>query len=725
MKIFHSLHIRHKLLLSYSLVFIVVMSLGFFLLYSIVQKNIETNIESELQNTTTSLLNLVKTSAAVSIKNYLRAIAEKNTEIVSFYYDQYRSGKLSESEAKNLAASVLLSQTIGESGYIYCLDSHGKVVVHPQAALLNADVSQYAFVSEMLRSKKGYIEYDWKNPGESQERPKAMYMLYFAPWDWIIAVSSYRKEFKGLVRVEDFEKSVLALRFGKTGYCFVLDGNGNAVIHPKLKGVNLLEESVFPGRFLQEMLAKKTGELIYSWQNPGEKEPRTKLCIFNYIPEYDWIVASSSYQEEFFRPLQTINTLIITIFVITLLLVLTLTYGISNSITRPLLKLKEYFENASAGDFSQRMVAASGDEIGQLAQYFNRFMAQLTEYSNDLKKQIQVRREVENTLWVSEERYSSVMESAADPIIIYDMSGNVIYFNPAFTRVFGWGLEECKGRKMDYFVPEESWEETGVMIRTIQSGETVPATETKRYTKDGTVLNVSVSGAVYRDSNQELAGSVIILRDITENKRLTRQLMDIGDQVRQNIGQDLHDDLCPHLIGIAGLTAVLEANLEKESKENSILAGRIEKLIEEATAKARNLARGLCPVHLVSHGLQSALREIAVKTEQMSGIACRFSGDVDIDDNTVATHLYYVAQEAVNNAVKHAEADLIDLSLYQKDGYIHLNISDNGKGLGGGLSSHGIGMLIMRYRASVIGAGMDIKSGDSGTAIHVSLKGQK
>ena len=724
MKMLYSLRIRHKLLLSYSFVFVLCMSLGFIFLYSIVRSNIEASIESELKNTTTTILNLVKTSAAVSIKNYLRAIAEKNIEIVSFYFDQYKKGKFTEKEAREMAANVLLSQTIGESGYIYCLDSHGNVVVHPQSALLNVNVSQYDFIKEMLREKKGYMEYDWKNPGETEARPKALYMLYFAPWDWIIAVSSYRKEFKGLVRVEDFEKSVLALRFGETGYSFVLDNNGNAVIHPKLQGVNVLDKNLFPSRFLQEMLDRKTGELVYTWKNPDEHESRSKLCIFNYIPEYDWIVGSSSYQEEFFKPLKTINTLIVAVFVITLLMVLSLTYKISASITQPLQKLRQYFEKASFGDFSLRMPISTSDEIGELSQYFNRFMVQLTEYSDNLKMQIQVRREVENTLRESEERYRSVMEAAADPIIIYDMDGGVIYFNPAFSRVFGWSLMECQGRKINHFVPEENWDETSMMINTILSGETVPATETKRYTKDGTVLHVSVSGAVYRDSNQELAGSIIILRDITENKRLTRQLIDIGDQVRQTIGQDLHDDLCPHLIGIAGLTAVLESNLKKESKENSILAGKIEHLLEEAAVKARSLARGLCPVHLVSHGLQSALKEIAATTEQMSGLVCSFSGDVDIDDNTVATHLYYIAHEAVNNAVKHAEAIHIDLSLSQKDGYIHLRITDDGQGISPEVHSDGIGMLIMKYRASVIGAFMEIKTESGiGTTIHVFLKG--
>ena len=85
----------------------------------------------------------------------------------------------------------------------------------------------------------------------------------------------------------------------------------------------------------------------------------------------------------------------------------------------------------------------------------------------------------------------------------------------------------------------------------------LPITETRR-NQDGDVRTVSISGAAYRDNSHHLVGSVIILRDITETKRLTNLLMDIGDNVRQTIGQDMHDDLCPHLIGIGGLAAVLK-----------------------------------------------------------------------------------------------------------------------------------------------------------------------
>ncbi len=80
------------------------------------------------------------------------------------------------------------------------------------------------------------MEYDWQNPTEDHPRAKALYMTYFAPWDWIISVSSYRLEFKELINVEDFRDSIMSLKFGQTGYSYVIDTKGRLVLHPKLKG---------------------------------------------------------------------------------------------------------------------------------------------------------------------------------------------------------------------------------------------------------------------------------------------------------------------------------------------------------------------------------------------------------------------------------------------------------------------------------------------------------
>jgi signal transduction histidine kinase len=263
------------------------------------------------------------------------------------------------------------------------------------------------------------------------------------------------------------------------------------------------------------------------------------------------------------------------------------------------------------------------------------------------------------------------------------------------------------------------------MIKAIQEGRVLPATETNRYTKTKEIRTVSISGAAFRDHLHQLAGSVVILRDITETKRLTKQLMDIGDNVRQTIGQDLHDDLCPHLIGIGGLVSALKTTIAQNNCEGGRLAEKIVELIGEATSKARGLARGLCPVHLVAFGLQSALNEIAENTLLTANIHCSFSGDASlvIHDNTLATHLYYIVQEAVNNAVKHARASSIEISLMQEDDYIHFWIIDDGKGIEDRQQGKGIGMQIMKYRVLVIGAFLEISSNsENGTIIHVFMK---
>ncbi|MEA2060454.1 MAG: cache domain-containing protein [Thermodesulfobacteriota bacterium] len=283
----NNLKIRHKLLVSYLTLFVFSMAFVGIAIDFMVRKTLEKNIESELKNSTTTLFNMVKTSAAVSIKNYLRAVAEKNTEIAAHYHELFLQNKISEKEAQKRAASLLLNQVIGKSGYIYCVNSKGLVVVHPQNKVLGTDVSEFMFVRDQMKRREGYIEYDCENPGEEKTRPKAFYMAYFEPWDWIISVSSYRSEFTELINVSDFRDSVLSLKFGKTGYSYITDGGGNTIIHPKMQGVNIFKKENVFSNFFKKMLQLKSGKIIYDWKNSEELEFREKLVIYNYIPEYD------------------------------------------------------------------------------------------------------------------------------------------------------------------------------------------------------------------------------------------------------------------------------------------------------------------------------------------------------------------------------------------------------------------------------------------------------
>jgi signal transduction histidine kinase len=278
---------------------------------------------------------------------------------------------------------------------------------------------------------------------------------------------------------------------------------------------------------------------------------------------------------------------------------------------------------------------------------------------------------------------------------------------------------------MDHFVPDEEWDETAKMIAAVTCGKTLTTTQSRRYDKAGNVIHVSISGSTYRDSNGELAGSVIILRDITRSRYLQKQVMNIGDRERQKIGQDLHDDLCPHLIGIQGLNSVLEANLSEVSSPEASLAKQIKNLLGDAVEKTRSLTRGLCPVHMVAHGLETALQDLAEHTESVSGITCQFhcDGEVAFKDNTTATHLFYIAQEAVNNAVRHSGAPRVAISLSGREATIDMRISDEGRGIPVNLKKRGIGLQIMPYRAKMIGASFSIDSNpENGTTVQVMMK---
>jgi len=594
-----SLQIRYKFLISFALIFFLSMFLCNLFIYVYVRNNIEDRIESELTNTTAMIYNMVNTSVNVAIKNHLRAVAEKNLDILTDLYKRALAGTISREDARKRAAEVILSQTIGTSGYLYCLDSHGGVAVHPRSELIGTNLAEHAFIRQMMEKKQGYLEYEWKNPGEKKIHPKALYMAHFEPWDWIIAASAYRSEFIRLVNVQDFRQSILSLKFGQSGYAFVFDRNGRAIIHPALQDVNIFQTPELPNQYLKDMMQRKKGRSVYYWKNPGETRARKKLVIFNYIPEYQWIVASSSYLDELYQPLQTIRNVFLGISLLFFCIMLAVTFGISRTITTPLRQLMARFSTATAGDYSTRMKRRSGDEVGQLARYFNLFMDQL------------------------------------------------------------------------------------------------------------------------ETAHQELE------RDITRSKKLEKQVMQAGDRERMNIGQELHDDLCPHLIGISGLTAVIRKDLKSRNDPAAELARKMGVLMEDAVEKTRQLARGLCPVHLVSHGFQSALEEIADQFAYYPGIrfAYRMDEGVDILEESCAIHLYHIAREAVNNAVKHSNCDRIEISLTRDaaDGLIHLKVTDNGTGIDSEPSGRGIGLQIMAYRAKIIDAQFNIDTGLKGTQIHVIL----
>ncbi|MGA6925311.1 MAG: EAL domain-containing protein [Desulfosarcina sp.] len=138
-------------------------------------------------------------------------------------------------------------------------------------------------------------------------------------------------------------------------------------------------------------------------------------------------------------------------------------------------------------------------------------------------RDITERKKTEEALKKSEERHRTVLEAAPDPVVVRDMSGRVVYLNPAFTRVFGWDLNDCRNQPID-FVPEANQSETREFMARIEQGISFSGVETRRSTRDGRMVDVSISGAVFFDSAGHPEGYVNTLQDITDRRKKDEEL---------------------------------------------------------------------------------------------------------------------------------------------------------------------------------------------------------
>src|SRR5579883_1058208 len=221
---------------------------------------------------------------------------------------------------------------------------------------------------------------------------------------------------------------------------------------------------------------------------------------------------------------------------------------------------------------------------------------------------------------------------------------------------------------------------------------------------DSTVLECRYTPV--RDHQQRPAGLITVATDVTERFRLQREILEISDREQARIGQDIHDGLCQQLIGLAISANTMEAALSAEGRAEAESARRISKLLDDAITEARGVCQGLYPIRLSTEGLPPALEELAASISERHGLSCRCGLDFKSIrcDMPTATHLYRIAQEAVNNCVKYSGGRNIVIRLFSGPDAITLQVVDDGKWRAPKPSRRsGMGLHIMSYRAQLIG----------------------
>jgi PAS domain S-box-containing protein len=339
------------------------------------------------------------------------------------------------------------------------------------------------------------------------------------------------------------------------------------------------------------------------------------------------------------------------------------------------------------------------------------------------------RREIEEALRRNEARLARAQEIAH--LGSYEIEagpGGISYWSPELFRILGLD-PASKARAPDVYIrslvhPDDRDRVRAALEEALREG-THYDVEYRIKRPDGSIRHVhSIAESVLGRGGRatRLLG---MLQDISDRKALESEILRISEREQTRIGQDLHDGLCQHLAGIEFRLHSLKERLVSKAPAEARETAGLTKLVREGIEQTRTLAHGLSPIMLPADSLMGALAELAGSTQQAFHISCSFNcpEPVLIHDNTVATHLYRLAQEAVQNAIRHGRAKFIVINLLRADRRLVLGIKDDGIGLPRKPKENaGMGLRVMHHRASMIGGILKIHSNrESGTLVHCTV----
>jgi two-component system CheB/CheR fusion protein len=321
----------------------------------------------------------------------------------------------------------------------------------------------------------------------------------------------------------------------------------------------------------------------------------------------------------------------------------------------------------------------------------------------------------------SEQGFRALIEGVTDcAICLLDQRGLIVQWNSGAKRIQGYDEAEILHKHFSLF---QSGNGVGTNFQEQLDRATAAGRfeeEGWRVRKDGSVFWANVIITSLHDEAGNHRGFAHVARDITELKRLEREVVEISEQEQRRIGRDLHDGLGQELTGVAFLTQNVGRQLADAQRPEAVAVARISSMILLAIEKTRDLAKGLSPVEWGPDGLTAALQNLTIRIRELYGIPCEFRRGraTEVASHPAAVHLYRIAQEALSNAARHSRASHIFVSLDGDDRRVTLSVEDDGIGIPTSvLGGKGMGLHLMPYRARTIGATFDFQPRPGGGTI--------
>jgi PAS domain S-box-containing protein len=334
-----------------------------------------------------------------------------------------------------------------------------------------------------------------------------------------------------------------------------------------------------------------------------------------------------------------------------------------------------------------------------------------------IARDITVRHQMRDALARRERELEDLFDEASVGLALVDRDGKVIRANRAFAELVNRPVPRVVGRSLKTFHANTA--QLKDTLNRLARRQTFHNYPMEFLTRKGETKYVLVDANGFWEKGNFIHSRWFI-RDISQRKRLERELLEISERERRRLAQDLHDGLGQQLGGIAYLSNVLRERLLEGGAPEAANAARISSLLRSAIEQVRRVARGLSPIQTEPVGLMHALRELAGQSKEFFGVHCAFDcrRPVPVHDAEVAAHLFRIAQESVNNALKHAAPRSITIRLNRARNRITLTVADDGRGIGPiSPKRSGLGLRIMQYRCSLIQGTLTVRRQKRGTEV--------
>ncbi|MFO7868358.1 MAG: histidine kinase [Bacteroidales bacterium] len=436
------------------------------------------------------------------------------------------------------------------------------------------------------------------------------------------------------------------------------------------------------------------------------------LSSFSHLNVFGekWAILSEIDLQEVMSPVYTIRNDIIIMSALIILVLCVVAFVFSRKITTPLLSLQAFALDIAKGTYGKTVQIQSTDEVGDLTQAFNHMSLQIFEQTKELRER--------------EKRLHHFYSATTDGIILHNR-GDILLVSQAVCTMTSYTEKEL----MTLSVPEIIRVKNPDMY--ISHPSTSFVYETMCQHKNGSLFPVEVvENPIEYDGN---IVSASVIRDISkrkevefhlqeERKKRISSFIDGQDNERKRLSRELHDGIGQSLVGIK---MRLDTVRLENTPENIHVLQMIQSFVQQTILEVRRVSNNLIPSVLQDIGLKRALEKLCTETQKNSTMSIHLDTDMytKINHDKIKTTIYRIVQETLHNAIKHSEAQEMNIMLIQETSRVRLIVEDDGQGFDAeNMQRRGNGLYFMQERVSILGGTITISSElNKGTYIDVQI----